>query len=90
MLLYDTYKETDPEYSKNFLPYERNYFVLETLNVPNPLPDGLPDNIKFLIGEEIERTDTNEVLGNVVSYNLRDDILEIDNEVTDIKGNDNP
>ena len=89
MLLYDTYKETDPEYSKNFLPYKRNYFVLETLNVPDPLPDGLPDNIKFFIGEEIERTDTNEVLGNVVSYNLRDDILEIDNEVTDIKGNDN-
>jgi hypothetical protein len=88
MLLYDTYKETDPEYSKNFLPYKRNYFVLETLNVPDPLPDGLPDNIKFFIGEEIERTDTNEVLGNVVSYNLRDDILEIDNEVTDIKGND--
>ena len=89
MLLYDTYKEINPEYSKNFLPYERNYFVLGTLNVPDPLPDGLPDNIKFLIGEEIERTDTNEVLGNVVSYNLRDDILEIDNEVTDIKGNDN-
>jgi len=85
MLLYDTYKETDPEYSKNFLPYKRNYFVLETLNVPDPLPD----NIKFFIGEEIERTDTNQVLGEVVSYNLRDDILEIDNEVTDIKGNDN-
>lgn len=82
-LLYDFYKDTDPAYAQNFLPYTANHVSLsDVVDGPNVDVDNLDNTINsFNNGENIKRTDTNQVIGTVRFFRMQDKVLHFNQEI---------
>lgn len=85
-LLYDEYKDVDFGYSQNFLPYIPNHVTLDTVVTGSNAvfqtineQDYLINN--FVTGEQIRRTDTQEIIGTVRQYRMEDKVLHFNEEI---------
>ena len=90
MVLYDVYKESNPIYALNFIPYTANYFVLENVVAgQNALEDNGEVIQEFIDNEEIVIDGTDELIGTVLSYDVQSNVLHLNEEHVDILKRDN-
>jgi len=91
-LLYDYYKDDNPSYANNFLPYIANHVTLdinETGAGPNAPVDNLGNYINYFIpGEEI-RLLSGEIIGTVRAFNMSTKVLHFNQEIGYILENKN-
>lgn len=85
-ILYDHYKETDPSYANNFLPYIQNHALTNASSFtagPNAPTDSLGKYINFfIVGEQIKVNDgSEEVLGTVKSFNMNTLVLHFNENI---------
>jgi hypothetical protein len=85
-LLYDYYKETDPSYANNFLPYIPNHALTNATSFtagPNAPKDSLGKYINFfIVGEQIKVNDgSEEVLGTVKGFNMTTLVLHLNEDI---------
>ena len=86
-LLYDYYKDTEPSYALNFLPYNANHALLNFLNADEPganaIEDGQGNPINyFIVGEEIRVNNaSDELIGTVRSFNMDTLVLHFNEDV---------
>ena len=84
-LLYDTFKESNPSYANNFLPYIANHVVLDIDDTgagPNSQVNNIGNYLNYFIpGEQIIISNTSEVIGTVKSFNMDTKVLHFNEEI---------
>ena len=86
-LLYDYYKDTDPSYALNFLPYISNHALLSFVNTDQPGANAEVDAAGnyinyFIVGEEIQvNNGSGDVIGTVKSFNMDTLVLHFNEDV---------
>jgi hypothetical protein len=85
-LLYDTYKDVDFGYSQNFLPYIPNHVTIDNIFTGSNAVYQTINSQQYLInnfvtGEQIRRTDTQEIIGTVRQYRMEDKVLHFNEEI---------
>jgi len=84
-LLYDTFKESNPSYANNFLPYIPNHVVLDIDDTGaglNAQVDNIGNYLNYFIpGEQIIISNTAEVIGTVKSFNMNTKVLHFNEEI---------